>query len=59
MNLTAKVQLLLLIGLLALGLYAAFHDYGFIALLSGIFCGKLSTFWWKSLKEKRINEEAL
>jgi hypothetical protein len=37
---------------LALGIYAMVKDYGAVALLAGIFCGKLSTNFFYLIKNK-------
>ncbi len=36
---------------LILGIYSAFNDYGYIALLSGIFSGKAFTHLYMKLKK--------
>ncbi len=37
----------------ALGLYSAFNDYGYIAFLAGLFCGKASTHLYFQYKKRK------
>jgi hypothetical protein len=49
------ILLVLSLGSLAFGVYAVIKNLGFITFLSGIFCGKVTTSFFSSLKtEKNI-----
>lgn len=50
------VMVVLIFGFLVFGVYAAKNDFGYLALLSGLFCGKLSTSFFAELKADKKGE---